>query len=223
MDERYRLIINIVTKKIGYILLCGIICAGLLLIEKAFFTDFHVQTGTFMAETVMVVQEDPKGIASKQKINYPALIRGVVNVGAVIKELEEQHRFDFTKMVYNWERLSDLAKIKWVQTHTMVYPNGNIYTFVFCLNKKELIDLEFLQQNVNLFLNIFIKNSVAYIQKAKPKTAVTLIGTQLLYPKEVDVKKSDTLFKYGIIGFVLGAVLASLVVIVHSLRGYHND
>ncbi len=223
MDERYRLIKNVIIKKIGYILLCGIICAGLLLIEKAFFTDFHVQTGNFKAEIVLSVHEDPKAASAKQVINYPALIHGNVNIGAVIKELEKMPHFDFTKMVYNWKRLNDQDKIKWLQDHTGVYPNGNVYTVVFSLDKKELIDLEFLKQNANRIIKTFTDYNVDCIQKAKPNTVVTVIGTQLLYPKEVDVKKRDTLFKYGIIGFILGAVLASLVVMVHGLRRYHND
>lgn len=223
MDERYRFIIDLIIKKAGCILICGFLCAGLLLIEKAFFTDFHVLTGTFMAETVIAVHEDPKGAASKQITNYPALIRSKVNLGATIKELEQMHHYDFTKMVYNWKRLNGQDKIKWMQVHTRVYRNGNVYTSVFILDKKELLDLDFLQQNANLLISTFTKHTVACIQKAKQNTIVTVIGTQLLYPKEVDVKKSDTMCKYGVIGFVLGAVLASLAVIVQGLRRYHND
>ncbi len=222
MDERYWAIKKIIIKKMGYIVLCGVVCAGLLVIEKAFFTDFHVQTGSFLAETVMAVHEDPKSAAAKQKINYTTLIYWNVNLNAVIKELEQTHHFDFTKLVYNWERLNDQAKIKWMQAHIRVYPNGNVYTVVFFLNKKELLDLTFLQQNAGRFMNVFTKHNIACIQKAKPNNGVNLIGTQMLFPKEVDVKKSNTLIKYGSIGFVLGTVLASILVLVRGLWGQQH-
>lgn len=222
MDERYRLIINIVTKKIGHILLCGVFCAGLLLIEKAFFTDFHVQTGPFIAETIIAIHEDPKSVTGKQLINYPVLLRSYTSLGSIIKELEQVQHFDFTKLVPNWKRLNDQEKIKWMQVHTKIYPNGNIYAIYFFLNKKELPDLVFLQQNANQLINILTRQNMAFILKARPNTTVTLLGTQLLFPKEVEVKKSDTLFKYGVIGFVLGTLLATFVVLVRGLRGQRH-
>ena len=137
--------------------------------------------------------------------------------------MEQTQHFDFTRLVSNWKRLNDQAKIKWFQTHTNVYPNGNIYTIYFFLNKKELPDLAFLQQYANQFIHIITKHNVSCIQKARPNTTVTVLGTQLLLPKEVEVKKSDTLFKYGVIGFVLGALLATLIMLVRGLRGaYHG-
>ena len=141
MDERFELIKNTIAAKITTILLCGILCAGLLVVEKAFFTKFTIQAGGPVSGEYIVSVFDTKDRSNpKKQLNYPALMHSDANLTDFIKLLEKEGQFEFVKLNPNWTRLTDVQKNSGCgSTYGFKIIRGTIsVSFIICLKEKSM-------------------------------------------------------------------------------------
>ena len=220
MDERFLLIKNTIMNKITTILLCGILCAGLLVIEKVFFTKFSIQVGGPVTGEYIVSVVDAKDRSNpKKQLNYPAVMHSDANLADFIKLLEKERHFEFVKLNPNWVRLTDVQKRQWLRQHVRIQNyQGNNFRIVYNLNQREVYDLAFLQKNSSVFMDSFIQQTNRTVKKIKPGTDIKVVKQNFSYPKELPLNRNDVLIKYGIIGFVLGSLFSMLLVLVPVLR-----
>ena len=188
------------------VFLAGVLCACLLLAEKAFFTDIQLQSGAFLTETVIA-------IAPKQSVAYQSVMESEGNLQRIKNTLEHSETFDFAKLVRNWRQLSESEKIRWLRQHSRLFiNNGEVYTLVFYMNKDEVTDVAFLEKQGHFLTNTITQETLQTIKLLKPEVHVSVLNTRLLYPKEPVFTKYTVLKKYGIIGFGLGGILAVAVI-----------
>ena len=219
MDERFLLIKNTIFTKITTILLCGILCAGLLVAEKAFFTKFSIQVGgEVMAEYIFSVANPVDKPDPKKKLNYPWMMHSNPNLARFIKIMEGR-KFDFSKLEPNWNKLSDLEKMNWLKRHISVqYLQGNNGKIRFYLRQREVLDLAYLKKNCQVLLDAFIQAAAESCRKVNPNASIKVSGKHFAFPKEIPLSRNDILLKYGLIGFILGCLLRILIVLVPVLR-----
>ena len=222
MDERLLFLKNAVLKKLGFIMLCGLVCAGLLVLEKAYFTKFSIQAGGPVTGEYIVSVADPKDRTTpKKQLNYPAVMHSDANLADFIKSLETENRFAFAKLHPNWNRLTDIQKRQWLRQHVRIYNyQGNNFRILLSLNQKEVYDLAFLQKYSGLFMDTFMQQTNRTVKKIKPGVAIKVVKQNFAFPNELPLDRNDILVKYGIIGFVLGILLAGLAVIIPAARGF---
>lgn len=224
MDERFVLIKNAVMKKLSVIILCGLVCAGLLVIEKAFFTKFSIEAGGPVAGEYIVSVFDAKDPSNpKKQLNYPALMYSEANLMDFIKLLDKERHFEFVKLHPNWNRLTYVQKGQWLRQHMRIHNyEGNNFRILFYLHQTEVYDLLFLQKNVSVFMDSFMQQTNRTVKMIKPGADIKVVKRCFSYPEELPLNRNDILLKYGIIGFVFGTLLAILVVIVPAVRGFAN-
>ena len=222
MDERFVFIKNAVLKKLGRIVLCGLVCAGLLVTEKAFFTKFVIEAGGPVTGEYIVSVVNPKDRTNpKKQLNYPALMHSDANLADFIKLLDKERHFEFVKLYPNWNRLTDVQQKRWLRQHVRIQNyQGNNFRIVYNLAQTEVYDLAFLQKNSSVFMDSFIQQTNRTVKKIKPGPVIKVVSRNFSYPKELPLDRNDILLKYGIIGFVFGVLLATLVVIVPAVRGF---
>lgn len=185
MDERFLLIKNTIAAKITTILLCGILCAGLLVVEKAFFTKFTIQAGGPVTGEYIVSVVDAKDRSNpKKQLNYPAVMHSDANLADFIKLLEKKGQFEFVKLNPNWARLTDGQKIQWLRQHVRIQNyQGNNFRIVYYLPQREVFDLAFLQKNSSIFMDSFMEQTNRTVKKIKPGAIIKVVKQNFLIPK----------------------------------------
>lgn len=224
MDERFVLIKNAVLKKLSVVILCGILCAGLLVAEKAFFTKFAIQAGGPVTGEYIVSVVDAKDRSTpKKQLNYPAVMHSDANLADFIKLLEKKGQFEFVKLNPNWARLTDGQKIQWLRQHVRIQNyQGNNFRIVYYLPQREVFDLAFLQKNSSIFMDSFMEQTNRTVKKIKPGAIIKVVKQNFSYPKELPLNRNDILIKYGIMGFVLGSLFSMLLILVPVLRKFDH-
>lgn len=224
MDERFVLIKNTILTKITTILLCGILCAGLLVAEKAFFTKFAIQVGGPVTGEYIVSVVDAKDRSNpKKQLNYPAVMHSDANLTDFIKLMEKERHFEFAKLNPNWTRLTDGQKIQWLRQHVRIQNyQGNNFRIVYFLPQREVYDVAFLQKNSSIFMDSFMEQTNRTVKKIKPGAGIKVVSHKFSYPKELPLNRNDILIKYGIIGFVLGSLFSMLLILVPVLRKFDH-
>ena len=221
MDERLTSLRNAILKKLSFIILCGLVCAGLLVTEKAFFTKFVIQAdGPVTGEYIVSVVNPKERTNPKKQLNYPALMHSDANLTDFIALLDKERQFTFAKLNPNWDRLTDIQQRQWLRQQVRIQNyKGNNFRILYNLKQTEVYDLAFLEKNSRLFMDSFIQQTNRTVKKIKPGAVIKVVSRNFSYPKELPLDRNDILVKYGIIGFVLGILLAGLVVIVPVVRG----
>ena len=224
MDERFELIKNTVAAKITTILLCGILCAGLLVVEKAFFTKFTIQAGGPVSGEYIVSVFDTKDRSNpKKQLNYPALMHSDANLTDFIKLLEKEGQFEFVKLNPNWTRLTDVQKKQWLRQHLRIQNyQGNNFRIVYYLPQREVYNLAFLKKNSSIFMDSFMEQTNRTVKKIKPEADIKVVSRNYSYPKELPLNRTDILIKYGITGFLLGSLFSMLLILVPVLRKFDH-
>ena len=225
MDERLLLVKNTVVKKITTILLCGVLCAGILVMAKAFLTNFTIQAGGgVVAEYIFTVTNSEDKPDSQKTLNYLSILYSNNDLSLLIKRLESAGIFAFNKLVTNWNQMADLAKTEWLKKHIAVqYLQGNCGRIFFKLKQIEVHDLNFLKKNGPLLLDSLMKVSTEYFSEVNPNTFIEISSRNFAFPKEIPVSKKNILVMYGIMGFFFGCLLSVLIVIFPMLRSYDEN
>lgn len=124
-------------------------------------------------------------------------------------------QFDYEKMLPGWENKSNLEKIKWLKKHLVVhdYGAGNI-EFRFDLLKSDAKDLNYVKANGEKYLDSYI----AFLQEKKIIGDYAVKNQMTVFPESEIINKKGILIKYGIVGFILGAVLTFTILFIKELR-----
>ncbi len=210
-----------VCKKIAYIFLCGLVCAGLLMWEKSYFADFTVQTGAFSAECLLSIEKSPTH-AERKEITYDELLyyilRSDFNIKKTIESLENDTSFHFDRLVKNWSTFSSSDKIRWFKKHTHLYgADRKNYTLQLYIDKGEVIDAAFLEQKGSLLLKALVENTIDTLHVTHPYDSVTVLNNKILYPPPATLTRLGVIKKYGIIGFGQGIILAAMVMLWYRI------
>lgn len=66
-------------------------------------------------------------------------------------------------------------------------------------------------------MKTFIRQSERTIKLVRPNAKIEILKETIIKPENIVLPKKRVLLKYGIIGFVLGVVIASMVFFVKTL------
>lgn len=218
MTKRYEILKEAVIKKISFILLLAIICAGGLAAEKYYTSDFMVESGGFVV-TVITKIDDPLARENPYvEFDYDKWTNTNMNFDDFIAANETTGRYEFYKVYGDWNTLKGDKKYDWLREHFQVYNFHNgVMEFSFKVKENEAKDLEYLKEYGSDILDAFIFQTERTLQMVRPGIKMEIIHRTLVIPEYIELSKKTVIIKYTVIGFILGACLAMLIIFIMAL------
>lgn len=218
MDKYLELLKKTFIKKIGIILLVGILCSLALMFEKNRSSDFMVESGAFCI-TCLTKILDTEDMNPNFEFNYGKLIETNTNMNDFLEVTEGNNKFDYNKIYGNWRTISGIKKVDWLRDHFRTYTahNGGAWEFSFFINENEPKDVAYLDENASAFMRTFIDQSEKTIKLVRPNAKIEILKETIISPENKVLPKKRILIKYGIIGFVLGVIIATMMFFVKTL------
>lgn len=130
--------------------------------------------------------------------------------------------FDFGKFNANWSELSKLEQIFWINTHLSVERfEHNIYIFSFRVGADEPHDYNYLADSMPRLLDDYVAFAQIECSKVGIGELVPIERAQLL-PQATVLTRRSIVFKYMIIGAILGLIAGLIVIFGLSVRRAGN-
>lgn len=207
---------NQFVRKLCFVFLSGLVCSVALTLEKSQTSDFKIESGNFVTTAFCVVNDSREGLNSNYEINYGNIINSNSNLKRFLRNTA--NTINYSCINRNWESLVEDKKLTWLRDHMKTYPShAGIIEFVFYLNENEPKDIEYLKNNANQLMDSFIATSAATIKSIRSESTIKVIDKTVVLPEYRILEKKQILIKYAIIGFVLGAILSMLVLLIAAL------
>ena len=217
MDKHLELLKRTFIEKIGIILLVGVLCSLALVFEKNRSSDFMVETGDFWI-TCLTKITDTEDMNPNFEFNYGQIVGTNSNMNDFLEVTEGNNKFDYNKLYGNWKTLAGLKKVDWLRGHFATYnAHGGSWEFSFLVKENEPKDVAYLDENASAFMRTFIDQSEKTIKLVRPNAKIEILKETIIRPENKVLPKKRILIKYGIIGFVLGVIIASMVFFVRTL------
>ena len=218
MFEHLDLLKRVFLKNIGIIFLVGIICSGALVFEKNRTSDFMVESGDFSITCLTLISDTNKNMNPNFEFDYSRLLEMDTNLNGFLERTEKNNKFNYNKIFGNWKTLVGLKKVQWLRSHFKTYyVHGGVLEFAFLVKENEPKDIVYLKENVGRFMQEYIKQSETTIKLVRPDVSIRVVNETVIAPEYKQLPKKEILTKYGIIGFVLGVIVSSLVFFVMTL------
>ncbi len=217
MDKHLEILKKTFINKIGIILLVGVLCSMALMFEKNRSSDFMVETGSFCI-TCLTKISDSDDMNPNFEFNYGQIIGTDSNLNDFLDITERNNKFDYNKIYGNWKTLAGMKKNDWLRKHFRTYnAHGGSLEFSFKVEENEPKDVAYLTENAGEFMQTFIRQSEQTIRLVRPNAKIEILKETIIKPENMVLSKKRILLKYGIIGFVLGILIATTVFFVKTL------
>jgi len=215
----HRVIISNVFKKWWLILLTGLIISVGLVYEKVITTNYVIKSGDVWFTKIICIENFDllTHYDEVEKFKYPSYMKNFRTINTFINDTEAT--FDYEKFCLNWNQKSKLQRYKWIQDHFIINDfGGGIYEVCFFLGNNEPKELDYVLQNGSRYLERYYSSSKTDLKKLDNDIIFKELSNFEVLPQEKKIVKDDIIKKYALIGFILGILVATLVVVINSLR-----
>lgn len=210
---------RVLLKKWYIILICALLCAGGLYIEKNQVTNVIPQSGDMTYIRVVKFESVPifaENQTSKE-INLTNLMRAWSNL--VDLETQLVNNFDMTKLNANWGKNSDSQNLKWLGEHFRVQNMGpGLYELIIQFNKKDGKNSQYIKENHALLMDLYESYFTNTTQMVAVNTKVDTLKEIEKVDEENVISKENVAKKYAVIGFILGSLLGVVIVMVWDVK-----
>jgi hypothetical protein len=215
--------INAIVKKWYIVLTCALLCAFGLYFEKSRVSTIIPQTGDMTFIRVVRFQTMPIFTANQTstEIDLTTLMKSWSNLNELESQLE--HNFDIKKFNATWEKTNDSQKMKWLSNHFRIQKIGpGLYELIIQFSMSDAKDSQYIKENNTNLMNTYM----AYVSKT---SALVTSDTEIDIIKEVQkvnegqvVSKNTIEKKYAVIGFILGALVGIVIIMVMNARKQYH-
>ena len=207
---------SVIRKKWYIILICALIGSLSLYIEKSVTRIVPVVGKLIYGDMIQLDKRYPEYINGGNIEVFPDMEK-MNNLWIIQNEFMDKisNKYDFSLLGVKWDKLDNQQKIDWINKHFFVYNLGNGTYFV---------ELQFLSQdayNFDYVEKIQSKLLADYVESMQTTLALEVQDPQfkivdfkrfIVKSKEDDV--STIRAKYAVVGFILGAVVGTAVILV---------
>lgn len=217
---KFGVFIDTLKSKFIYIILLAIIFSLGLVIEKTFFTDYVIQSTRFRTEkTIKIEYNQP--LMFNNSLDYGTFLKSYSEIDLFLKQSE--NRFDYKKINSDWDKLTEIQKVEWLQKHIHVVDiHSGVIQFIFTLSADDAKDYEYIKLYGTKYLDEYISFAESRINQITPQSQFKEVSTYTLEPKLLANDKNIIIIKYGIIGAVLGTIIGVVIVFLISIRNEKN-
>lgn len=203
------------------VLLCAIVTSGMVCFEKNKINPSVKQTGDMIYTRTVRFQKVPTYTMGQTttEIDLSKIMKMVSNQENMMKLLEST--FIIKKLDSTVDKMNDINKLKWINKHFYAEKVGpGVYELVMKYEKNEPKDAEYIESNnqalMDAFENCFQNSATLLVDDASLTTVRNYKVLEELSPNvENNFNK-----KYAFIGFVLGALIGIVTVMVWNV--YHE-
>lgn len=217
---KFGVFIDTLKSKFIYIILLAIIFSLGLVIEKTFFTDYVIQSTRFhTGKTIKIEYNQP--LMFNNSLDYGTFLKSYSEIDLFLKQSE--NRFDYKKINSDWDKLTEIQKVEWLQKHIHVVDiHSGVIQFIFTLSADDAKDYEYIKLYGTKYLDEYISFAESRINQITPQSQFKEVSTYTLEPKLLANDKNIIIIKYGIIGAVLGTIIGVVIVFLISIRNEKN-
>jgi len=202
------------------ILICAIATSSLLYFEKTKINPSIKQTGDMVYTRTVRFQKVPSYTMGQTttEIDLSKIMKMASNQENMMKLLEST--FIIKNLDSTVDKMNDINKLKWINKHFYAEKVGpGVYELVMKYEKNEPKDAEYIESNnqalMDTFENCFQNSATLLVDDANLYTVKNYKVVEELSPNtEKNFNK-----KYAFIGFVLGALIGIVIVMVWN--AYH--
>jgi hypothetical protein len=202
------------------VLICAFITSGMLYFEKSKVNPSIQQTGDMIFTRTVKFNKIPTFTAGQTttEINLSKIMKMASSQEYMIKILEDN--FKTSKLDKSLDKMSNLNKLIWVDKHFYVEKVGpGVYELVMKYSRNDPKDAEYIIDNSSALIE-------TYEKAFKESSKMLISDTSFDEIKNYDIienistnNESNMNKKYAIIGFVLGALIGIVMVMVWN--AYH--
>lgn len=211
--------LNSIIKKWYVIFLCALLGAGGLYFEKKQVVPAIPQTGDMTYIRVVQFEQIPTEtlMGTSTEIRMNALVNAWPNLSSLTTRMD--NHVEMQKLNPKWTDLAQSQKFKWLTGHFRVNWIGpGMYELIFSMKKNEAKDADYIKANHE---NLIGEYEDYFKESARMVTNDTNLTTVKKFelieesgmPTVPQIEK-----KYAIIGFVLGALVGIVIVMVWDAR-----
>lgn len=210
---------RVLLKKWYIILICALLCAGGLYIEKNQVTNVIPQSGDMTY--IRVVKFESVPIFAENQTSKEINLTNLMCAWSNLVDLETQlvNNFDMTKLNANWEKNSDSQNLKWLGEHFRVQNMGpGLYELIIQFNKKDGKNSQYIKENHALLMDLYQSYFTNTTQMVAVNTKVDTLKEIEKVDEENVISKENVAKKYAVIGFILGSLLGVVIVMVWDVK-----
>lgn len=211
--------LNSIIKKWYVIFLCALLGAGGLYFEKKQVVPAIPQTGDMTYIRVVKFEQIPTEtlMGTSTEIRMNALVNAWPNLSSLTTRMDDN--VEMQKLNPKWTDLAQSQKFKWLTGHFRVNWIGpGMYELILSMKKNEAKDADYIKANHE---NLIGEYEDYFKESARMVTNDTNLTTVKKFelieesgmPTVPQIEK-----KYAIIGFVLGALVGIVIVMVWDAR-----
>lgn len=208
-----------IAKKWYVIFICAIVCSGGLYFEKSRVAPIVPQTGDMTYIRVVKFDKIPTLTVSQTstEIDLTNLMKSWSNLIALQNNIEE--KMVMKKFNPEWFQTADSQKIKWMSEHFRIQHLGpGLYELIIQFTKKDAKDSQYVEENHDLLMDTYMSSFKQSASIITDNTDLTIVQETQHIDVSKNVTKTDSEKKYAIIGFVLGALVGLVLVVVWTGR-----
>lgn len=194
------------------VILCGFFGCTALIVEKNYTTDYVVKTDRAYVMDIVQFSTGETNVY-EDLFDYKGLLLTSYN----LNQFANSDEVDFSQLNANWNKMSKDQKLKWLSDVIKVnsFKDG-VCEIGIDFSKNTPKNMEYMQTNSNVILQTFENTSLKTLQMVKPTSSAKIINHTEVLPEKIMLPKDKILLKYGIIGFMLGAIIAMLGILVRT-------
>lgn len=208
-----------VIKKWYVILICAVLFAGGLYYEKSRVVPAVAQTGDMTYIRVVKFEQVPTETLNETSMeimmNNP--VKAWSNLEVLSRKMDDN--IDMEKLNSKWGVMVQSQKFNWLNGHFRIAWTGpGMYELIFQMKKDEVKDAEYIKENHEKILGEYED----YFQEAagtvtNDTNLTTVKNFELV--EDADMPTTQQVEKkYAVIGFVLGALVGVVIVMVWDAR-----
>lgn len=211
--------LNELAKKWYVILLCAVLCAGGLYFEKSRITPVIPQTGDITYIRIVKFNQVPTESlnGTNVEIKMDALVGAWPNLSMLTKKIDDN--IDMEKLNPKWASMAESQKFNWLTQHFRInWVGPGMYELIFQMKKDEVKNAEYIKANHEKLIEEYEE----YFQKA---ASMVTNDTNLTRVKNFELVEETDMptiqqieKKYAVIGFVLGALVGVVIVMVWNAK-----
>lgn len=210
-----------IIKRWYIILICAFLCAGGVYYEKSRVSPFILQTGDMTY--IRIVKFDQIPVETLQEtsveIKMDSLVRAWPNLSMLSKKMDDSINIDMKRLNPKWQETEQSRKFGWLSEHFRInWVGPGMYELIFQIKKDEAKDAEYIRENHEKL----IEEYQAYFRES---AGMVINDTNLTTVKEFELVEDSGMpttqqieKKYAIIGFILGALVGIVIIMVWDAR-----
>lgn len=208
-----------IIKKWYVILICAVLCSGGLYFEKSRVVPAVPQTGDITYIRVVKFNRIPTEILNETstEIKMDALVKAWPNLSKLTEKLD--NNINMEKLNPKWGDMAQSKKFDWLTNHYRInWVGPGMYELIFQMKKDEVKNAEYVKENHENLIGEYEEYFQESAGMVTNDTSLTTVKNFELI-EETDMPTAQQVEKkYSVIGFVLGALVGVVIVMVWDAR-----